>query len=90
MRMPKPRSQANSTWPAIVQVLAGVLLFSCSDATSKYLRQTLPAVEIAWLRYVVFVQDFPMTVTGKVQKFTMREVSVAELGLADAAGIRTA
>ena len=32
-------------------------------------------------RYVRFTQDFPMTVTGKVQKFKMREVSMQELGL---------
>ena len=31
-----------------------------------------------------------MTVTGKVQKFRMRETSVAELELEDAAGTRTA
>ena len=33
-------------------------------------------------RYVRFTTDFPMTVTGKVQKFTMREMTVAELALA--------
>ena len=32
-------------------------------------------------RYVKFVDSFPMTVTGKVQKFLMREQSVKELGL---------
>jgi fatty-acyl-CoA synthase len=32
-------------------------------------------------RYWRFVDEFPMTVTGKVQKFKMREVSIAELGL---------
>jgi fatty-acyl-CoA synthase len=32
-------------------------------------------------RYVRFCDEFPMTVTGKVQKFKMREVSVAELEL---------
>ncbi|MGH7046294.1 MAG: AMP-binding protein [Stellaceae bacterium] len=32
-------------------------------------------------RYVKFVGGFPMTVTGKVQKFRMREESIAELGL---------
>ncbi|HVC78279.1 MAG TPA: AMP-binding protein [Candidatus Micrarchaeaceae archaeon] len=37
-----------------------------------------------------FVDSFPMTVTGKVQKFKMRETSVEELGLDKAAGIRTA
>ena len=52
---PPPTSPANSAWPAILQVIAGVMLFSCSDTMSKYLRQSLPAVEIAWLRYVVFV-----------------------------------
>ena len=30
-------------------------------------------------RYVWFVDDFPMTVTGKVQKFRMREIASAKL-----------
>lgn len=33
--------------------------------------------------YVRLVTDFPMTVTGKVQKYKMRETMIAELGLAD-------
>ena len=37
-----------------------------------------------------FVDSFPMTVTGKVQKFKMREVAVEELGLEKAAATRTA
>jgi len=41
-------------------------------------------------RYVRFTEDFPMTVTGKVQKFKMRETSVAELGLEAASQARTA
>jgi len=32
-------------------------------------------------RYWKFVDDFPMTVTGKVQKFVMRDQAVQELGL---------
>jgi fatty-acyl-CoA synthase len=36
-------------------------------------------------RYVDFVGEFPMTVTGKVQKFKMRDAAVEELGLAEAA-----
>ena len=36
-------------------------------------------------RYIRFVDDFPMTVTGKVQKFLMREQSIADLGLTPAA-----
>ena len=41
-------------------------------------------------RYVRFTEEFPMTVTGKVQKFKMRETSVAELGLETASQARTA
>ncbi|WP_252108580.1 MULTISPECIES: AMP-binding protein [unclassified Halomonas] len=32
-------------------------------------------------RYFKFVDEFPMTVTGKIQKFKMREISTHELGL---------
>jgi fatty-acyl-CoA synthase len=41
-------------------------------------------------RYVKFVDGFPMTVTGKVQKFVMREASVKDLGLEDAARVQMA
>ena len=40
--------------------------------------------------YWKFVDEFPTTVTGKVQKFRMRETAVAELGLQAAATQRTA
>ncbi len=36
-------------------------------------------------RYIRFSEDFPMTVTGKVQKFKMREISIKELGLEEQA-----
>jgi fatty-acyl-CoA synthase len=32
-------------------------------------------------RYIKFVDEFPMTVTGKIQKFIMRERTIADLGL---------
>ncbi len=35
-------------------------------------------------RYLRITEDFPMTVTGKVQKFVMREVSIGELDLGEA------
>ncbi len=41
-------------------------------------------------RYVKFVEDFPMTVTGKVRKVEMRDVSIAELGLEAAASVKNA
>jgi fatty-acyl-CoA synthase len=34
-------------------------------------------------RYIKFVDEFPMTITGKVQKFKMRQISCEELGLVE-------
>ena len=36
-------------------------------------------------RYILFVDEFPMTITGKVQKFKMREQTVEQLGLGQSA-----
>ncbi|HYW53638.1 MAG TPA: AMP-binding protein [Dongiaceae bacterium] len=41
-------------------------------------------------RYVMFVEGWPMTVSGKVQKYKMREESIAKLGLESASKIVTA
>jgi fatty-acyl-CoA synthase len=41
-------------------------------------------------RYWKVVNEFPMTVTGKVQKFRMREMAVDELGLREAAAAKHA
>jgi fatty-acyl-CoA synthase len=63
-----------------------------SDLTTEQVR-AFCAGQIAHYkvpRYVRFTDSFPMTVTGKVQKFRMRETSVAELGLADAERQQTA
>jgi fatty-acyl-CoA synthase len=41
-------------------------------------------------RYIRFVDGWPMTISGKVQKYKMREESIRVLGLEAAAGIVTA
>ena len=41
-------------------------------------------------QYIRFVDAFPMTVTGKVQKFRIREIEIQDRGLEDAARIQTA
>jgi fatty-acyl-CoA synthase len=41
-------------------------------------------------RYVHVTDEFPMTVTGKVQKFKMRETAIELLGLQEAASVTTA
>jgi fatty-acyl-CoA synthase len=52
----------------------------CTDRIARY---KIP-------RYVLFVDEFPLTVTGKVQKYKMRERSIELLGLTAAAKIVTA
>jgi fatty-acyl-CoA synthase len=41
-------------------------------------------------RYVQVTEEFPMTVTGKIQKFKLREQAIELLGLQAAAATRTA
>jgi len=41
-------------------------------------------------RYVKLVEEFPMTVTGKIRKVQMRQESISELGLESAAAVRKA
>jgi len=40
--------------------------------------------------YIAFVDEFPLTVTGKIQKFKLRDQGVARFGLESAADIKTA
>ena len=41
-------------------------------------------------RYIMFVDDFPMSVSGKIQKYKMREESIKVLGLQEAEKVVTA
>ena len=34
-------------------------------------------------RHIRFTDQFPMTVTGKIQKFRLREIAIEELGLSE-------
>jgi fatty-acyl-CoA synthase len=58
------------------------------DAVRDFCRGRIAHFKVP--RYVKLVEEFPMTVTGKVQKFRMRELAVGELGLEDAANVKTA
>jgi fatty-acyl-CoA synthase len=49
------------------------------DEIREYCRGKIATYKIP--RYIRFTTDFPMTVTGKVQKFRMREQMIRELGL---------
>jgi fatty-acyl-CoA synthase len=58
------------------------------DAVREFCRGRLAHFKVP--RYVLFTDEFPMTVTGKVQKFKMRDDSIERLGLQEAAAIRSA
>jgi fatty-acyl-CoA synthase len=60
----------------------------CGDDLATFCKGQIATYKIP--RWFKIVDGFPLTVTGKVQKFRMREIAVAELGLADAASIKTA
>ena len=74
------------------EVMAWVKLRAGAEATPEVLveacRGKIATYKIP--RYWKFVDSFPMTVTGKIQKFRMRELSIEELRLEQAAGIATA
>ena len=74
------------------EVMAWVRLKPNADATEESVRDFCRG-RIAHYkvpRYVKFTDEFPMTVTGKIQKFRMREMAVEELGLQAASRIETA
>jgi len=74
------------------EVCAWVQLGDDSDAIEGDLRQFCRdrMAHFKVPRYVKFVDSFPMTVTGKIQKFRMREIMIAELDRHSAAAITTA
>jgi fatty-acyl-CoA synthase len=74
------------------EIMAWVKLKEGQSATAEEIREFCRG-KIAHFkvpRYVKFVSDFPMTVTGKIQKYKMRDTAVEELGLHDAARVATA
>ena len=58
------------------------------DELREYCRGQIASYKIP--RYIRFSSEFPTTVTGKIQKFRMREISVEELGLSRADAVKTA
>ena len=74
------------------EVMAWVKLKPGATATSKELTDYCKG-KIAYFKipsYFKFTDTYPMTVTGKIQKFKMREISTKELGLEEAAAVKTA
>jgi fatty-acyl-CoA synthase len=74
------------------QVMAWVKLKPGSTSSTEAIREFCKG-RIAHFkipRYVKFVDAFPITINGKTQKYKMREISIKEMGLEEAAQIATA
>jgi fatty-acyl-CoA synthase len=67
------------------ELCAWIMLRSGQTATAEEIREFCRG-QIAHYkipRHVCFVDAFPMTITGKVQKYLMRQQTIADLGLTD-------
>jgi fatty-acyl-CoA synthase len=68
------------------EIVAWIKLKPGEEATLEEIRAFCQG-QIAYYkipRHVLFVDSFPMTVTGKIQKYLMRQRTIEELGLQDA------
>ena len=74
------------------QIMAWVQLrdgaTTSTDDIKAFCRGTIAHYKVP--HYIKFTDAFPMTITGKIQKFKMREQSIEELGLTEAAAARSA
>jgi fatty-acyl-CoA synthase len=71
---------------AVVRPSEGVQLTEqelCDYCRGQISHQKIP-------RYFQFVESYPLTASGKVQKFVLREQAIKTLGLEDVAKTRTA
>jgi fatty-acyl-CoA synthase len=65
------------------EICAWIQLHAGQSATPEEIREFCKG-QIAHYkipRYIEFVAEFPMTITGKIQKFVMREQTIGKLGL---------
>jgi fatty-acyl-CoA synthase len=74
------------------EVMAWVKIKSGYNVTKDELRQfcSNKIARYKIPRYWKFVDNFPLTVTGKIRKIEMRETAIKELGLQEAVKIKTA
>ena len=101
---PREMEEFLHTHPKIADVqVVGLPDARLGEAVAAWIRLKEPAEEdeirefcrgkIAHFKvpqYIRFVDAFPMTVTGKIQKFRIREIEIQDRGLEDAARIQTA
>jgi fatty-acyl-CoA synthase len=75
-----PNSRYGEEIAAVVIPRAGAIL-DC-ESVREFCEGKIAQYKVP--RYVIVVEEFPMTVTGKIQKFKLREQAVERLGLSAA------
>jgi fatty-acyl-CoA synthase len=74
------------------QVAAAVKKHPGSDLTEddlkEYCRESIARFKVPF--YMDFVEEYPMTASGKIQKYKLREAAVERHGLQEAAEVETA
>ncbi len=71
---------------ALVRVKSGEEM--TEDEIREYCKAGISRHKIP--KFFRFVESFPLTASGKVQKFVLREMLIKEMGLEDVAGLKTA
>jgi len=74
------------------EVMAYIILKPDKSATAEEIREFLKEriARHKIPKYVAFVESFPMTASGKIQKYKLRDMAIESLGLQEAANIVTA
>ncbi len=74
------------------EIMACVILKEGCSLTEEQVKEAVKAnmARHKTPKYVGFMDSFPMTASGKIQKYKMRENAIAQLGLEDEAAIETA
>jgi fatty-acyl-CoA synthase len=74
------------------QVAAAIKKREGADLTEEdvkeYCRENIARFKVPY--YVDFVEEYPMTASGKIQKYKLREAAVERYGLKEAAEVETA
>jgi fatty-acyl-CoA synthase len=73
-------------------VMACIILKENTSSTEEEIQQYVRShmARHKTPKYVAFVDSFPLTASGKVQKFKMREWAISKLGLEEANAVETA
>ena len=78
--------ESGETVAAWIRVNSGETL--TEDDVKDFCRDQIAYFKVP--KYIRFVDTFPITVTGKIKKYEMRNEAIREYGLSQAAHIETA